>query len=313
MIPVTPALTVRPLAEEEMDAARAFVNETLSIAPFTVPLDKAEVQAQWVREQPPTHYEMRWQRHQRLGAWRAGEMVGFLDAATGHDSDHLDAPEHPPHGIVRFLALTPREPLADEAYRLLMDAADDFWRLQGARELYAYPIGGGYRTFQAGAGILPGDWDTTVRRLTAHDWRFCRRYYALLRPSGAPVEEEYPAANLSLVQQRLAEGRAYRAYHRRVELVASAKLVGMNLDRTNTAARLAHIIDIHVDEDWRNRNVGKWLVRRLLNDAALQGYQEVLAFLPNTLPNAMALFMQQGFVEINYRGYTLERALGALE
>ena len=112
---------------------------------------------------------------------------------------------------------------------------------------------------------------------------------------------------------RLAEGRAYRAYHRRVELVASAKLVGMNLDRTNTAARLAHIIDIHVDEDWRNRNVGKWLVRRLLNDAALQGYQEVLAFLPNTLPNAMALFMQQGFVEINYRGYTLERALGALE
>ncbi len=152
-----------------------------------------------------------------------------------------------------------------------------------------------------------------MRRLTARDWQFSRRYYALLRPSGAPVEEEYPAADLSLVQQRLAKGRVYRAYHRRVQQVATAKMVGMSLDRTGTAARLAHIIDIHVDEEWRNRNVGKWLLRRLLNDAALQGYQEVLAFLPNTQPVAMALFVQQGFSEINYRGYTLERTLGPVE
>jgi hypothetical protein len=59
---------------------------------------------------------MRWQYHSRLAAWRAGEMVGFLDAATGHDGDHLDAPEHPPHGLLRFLALTPRAELASEAF-----------------------------------------------------------------------------------------------------------------------------------------------------------------------------------------------------
>lgn len=309
MIPVAPALAVRPLTIDDLDAARAFVNRALGAAPFTVPLDAADAHAQWVREPPPTHFEMRWQHHSRLSAWRAGEIVGFLDVATGHDSDHLDAPEHPPHGIVRFLALSPRPELADDAFALLMDAADDFWRLRGAGELFAFPIGSGYPTFQAGAGILPGDWDTTVRLLTAHDWRLSRRYYALLRPSGAPMEEEYPSADLSLAQQRLVDGRVYRVYHRRVEQVASAKMVGMNLDRAGTAARVAHIISIHVDEDWRNRNIGKWLLRRLLNDAALQGYQEVLVFLPVTLPTAMALFVQQGFQEINYRGYTLERTL----
>jgi ribosomal protein S18 acetylase RimI-like enzyme len=310
MIPVAPALSVRPLTTDDLDAARRFVNQTLGVAPFTVPLDQADAYTQWVREPPPTVFDMRWQYHSRLAAWRAGEMVGFLDAATGHDGDHLDAPEHPPHGLLRFLALTPRAELASEAFTLLMAAADDFWRLRGAGELVAFPISGGYPTFQAGAGILPGDWDAIVRRLTEHDWRFSRRYFALLRPSGAPLEEEYPIADLSLVQQRLANGRVYRVYHRRVEPVASARIAGMSVDRTNTAARVAHIISIQVDAEWRNRNLGKWLLRRLLNDAALQGYQEVLAFMPNTLPSALALFVQQGFTEINYRGYTLERTLG---
>ena len=312
MIPVAPAIAVRPITPDDLDVVRGFVNQTLAAAPFTVPLDAADAHAQWVREPPPTHYPMRWQHHLRLGAWRAGELVGFLDAATGHDSDNLDAPEHPPHGIVRFLALTPRVELADEAFALLIEATEDFWRLRGASELHAFPIGGGYPTFQAGAGILPGDWDGTVRRLTAQDWRFSKRYYALVRPSGAPLEEECPAADLSLVQQRLAEGRVYRIYQRRVQQVAIAKIVAMSLDRTGTAARVAHILDIHVDEDWRNRNVGKWLLRRLLNDAALEGNQDVLAFLPSTMATAMALFVQQGFVEINYRGYTLERTLGPM-
>ena len=312
MIPVAPALAVRPITPDDLDVVRGFVNQTLATAPFSVPLGAADAYAQWVREPPPTHYAMRWQHHNRLGAWSAGEIVGFLDAATGHDSDHEDAPEHPPHGIVRFLALTPRAELADEAFARLMEAADDFWRLRGASELHAFPIGGGYPTFQAGAGILPGDWDSTVRRLAGQDWRFNKRYYALVRASAAPVEEECPAADLSIVQQRLADGRTYRIYHRRVEQVATAKIVGMNLDRTGTAARVAHIVNLHVDEDWRNRNVGKWLLRRLLNDAALEGRQEVIAFLPNTLATAMALFVQQGFVEINYRGYSLERTLGPM-
>ncbi len=312
MTVMAPALAVRPLGSDDIEAARAFVNGTLSSAPFTVPLDAADARAQWVQEPPPTHYEMRWQHHDRLCAWRAGEVVGFLDVATGHDSDHFDAPEHPPHGLLRLLALTSRAQLAEEAFSRLMEAADDFWRLRGASELHAYPIGGGYPNIQAGAGILSGDRDAIVRQLTAHDWRLSRRYYALLRPSGAPIEEEIPAADLSLVQQRLSEGRNYLVYHRRVELVASAKVVGMNLDMAGTAARVAHIINIHVDEDWRNRNLGKWLLRRLLNDAALQGFQEVIAFLPNTLPNAVALFVQQGFNEINYRGYSLERTLAPL-
>jgi ribosomal protein S18 acetylase RimI-like enzyme len=232
-----------------------------------------------------------------------------MDVAAGHDRDHLAEPEHKPHGLLRFVALTEREPFAADAFALLQQAAEEFWRAHDVTELVAYHISTGYPSFQAGAGILPGEWSALVRLLTAADWRFSQRYYALARSSGAPLEEEVPAPNLSLVPQRIAGGRTYRIYHRRVERVAWAKVMAAQLDRTGTAARVAHIVDLEVAEEWRNRNIGRLLLRRILNDAALEGCQEVLAFLPMSQAIAINLFVQQGFQEANYRGYTFTRQL----
>jgi ribosomal protein S18 acetylase RimI-like enzyme len=136
-----------------------------------------------------------------------------------------------------------------------------------------------------------------------------RRYYCFSRTLGAPMEEEVPMADLTLTQQRLGQGRSYAVYHRRVDRVAHARVMGVQLDRAGTAARVAHVMELGVDEPWRNRRLGKWLLRRLINDATLQGFQEMVIFLPMDLPIAMNLFIQQGFREDNYRGYTLTKRL----
>ena len=67
MNPPAPTLAVRPLTTDDLNTAQAFVNRTLGAAPFTVPFDAADAHAQWVREPPPTHFDMRWQHHNR---WR---------------------------------------------------------------------------------------------------------------------------------------------------------------------------------------------------------------------------------------------------
>ncbi len=309
MIPVVPALAVRPLEADELGHALPLINRWLGAAPYSVPLDLRSAHDQLLRDLPSTHYDVRYNERRRLSAWRAGELLGFIDIATGHDRDHLSEPEHRPHGLLRFLALTDREPFAQNAFDLLLRAAEEFWQERSITHLVAYHISTGYPSFQAGAGILPGEWSPLVRLLTGADWRFSQRYYALVRSTGAPLEEEIPSADLSLAQQRMADGRNYRVYHRRVERVAWAKVMDARLDRTGTAARVAHIVDLEVAEEWRNRNMGRWLLRRIINDATLQGFQEVLAFLPMHQAIAMNLFVQQGFHEANYRGYTFTKQL----
>jgi GNAT superfamily N-acetyltransferase len=148
-----------------------------------------------------------------------------------------------------------------------------------------------------------------VRQFTAAGWLFRQRYYALARRTGAPLEEECPSADISLVQQRTAQGRSYAIYYRRVEQIAHARVLGLRLDRSDTAELVLRLLDLEVAELWRNRNVGKWLLRRILNDAAHGGYREVIAFLPTNLPIALNLLIQNGFEETNYRGYTLEKQL----
>jgi len=93
------------------------------------------------------------------------------------------------------------------------------------------------------------------------------------------------------------------------ERIATARMVSAALDNTDPPLRVAYVVDIQVEPSWRNRNVARWLLRRMINDATLEGYQEMLAHLRLDQHIAMGLFTQQGFEELDYRGYTLEKTL----
>lgn len=333
MIPVlSPSLLIRPLRMDEAPLVGHAINGLLQNAPYSTPMEETEIKDQLLHSQPPTLYQARWQRHLRLCAWRAGELEGFLDAATGFDQESLDLPEYRPIGLLRFLVLPTKTELIQEVTTALLSAAEDFWRGAGIGYVKAFHMSTGYPSFQAGLGVLPGDWTTHIRMLTGADFRLCERFYCLRRALDQPLEEITPLAHLSVVQRGRLNDRHYQVY-RQTEWIASARIASLTLssaqlrDQTRRGldapmqdrlqvveeeprtVRIANLVDLRVASEWRRMDIGKWLLRRVINDAITQGYHQMLVHVPHRAHIAFNLFNQVGFQEENYRGYTLEKEL----
>lgn len=310
MLPFTPSLAVRPFDPTEWEAAGAAINHLLLRALYSAPLDGAALREQLFGESPPTVWPVRWQRRQLLGAWRAGELVGVLDAAAGLDSDSLQEPDYQrPLGLLRFLVLPERKDLLNEVTSALLTAAARFWRSCGVGFVKAYHISTGYPSLQAGAGLLPGDWSDQVRLLTEHGFRFVDRYYLLSRPLGPLMEETVPQGGLSLAFRGGAEDRRYQVFFRRTELIAEARLLQRQMQTAGGLQPFGYIAHWDVDGRWRNQKIGRWLLRRMVNDASQQCVGELVVHLQLQQAAAMNLLAQHGFVELNYRGYSFEKEL----
>jgi GNAT superfamily N-acetyltransferase len=309
MMPLTPDLQVRPLQAEEGLLLAEVLNRVLARTPYSVPLDDVQWQEQLYQATPPTLYPVRWQGHARLCAWRARRLDGFIDVAVGLDSDSQNLPDYQPFGLLRFLLLPDnKNEVVNEVAKALLNAAEDFWRQMGVGHVKAFHLSTGYPTFQAGVGVLPGDWSEHIRVLTAADFYLVERFYCLRRPLDLPVEEVLPLAGLSLVYRGKSTDRIYLLY-RRAELIGQARVTSLLLVNETAPLRIANLVDLQIDPQWRRMNIGKWLLRRLINDATLQGYQQMLAHVAQSQQAVLNLLNQLGFLEENYRGYTLEKAL----
>lgn len=309
MLPFAPSLAVRPFTPAEWEAAGTMINRLVLHAPYSAALDETALHEQLFGEAPPTVWPVRWQRRQLLGAWRTGELIGLLDAAAGLDSESPQQPDYHPIGLLRFLALPERKDLANSAAAALLAAATDFWRSCGAGFVKAYHLSTGYPSFQAGAGLLPGDWADQVRLLTEHGFRFVERYYLLSRTSGPLLEETVPQGGLSLAFRGGVEDRRYQVFFRRTELIAEARLLQRHMQGETGLQPFGYIAQWHVDERWRNQKIGRWLLRRMVNDASQQGVGELVVHLQLQGAAAMNLLAQHGFIELNYRGYSFEKEL----
>jgi ribosomal protein S18 acetylase RimI-like enzyme len=195
----------------------------------------------------------------------------------------------------------------------MFPAAESFWRAHAVGDVRAFPAFAGYLSFQAGAGILPSDWAEHVRLLTANGYHFSERYYCLsclLDPS-QPLEETLPQTALSLAIRGSAQERRYQVFFRRTELIGTARWIKAEVAQEDSPGHIAYMVEWEVDERWRNQKIGRWLLRRMLNDAAICGLPEMVVHLPLYRAAAINVLAQHGFMELNYRGYTLEKNLGA--
>jgi len=310
MIPIVPSLSVRPLDASDHPAAAELISEWIGAAPYSRPLDQAAFEREVCADEPPVVFPASLQRHQQFGAWRAGQLIGFLDCAIGRDSDSLDLPEYYPLGLVRFLALPQRQDLINDVVEALFSRAQGYWRENGIGYVKAFHISTGYPSFQGGAGILPGDWADHVRALTMLGFRFLTRYYCLRRPLHEPLEEAVPMADLSVAFRGAPADRTYQLYHRRTDWVGAARYI-LVPGGTGGEPPFAHLVHIEVDPRWRRRNMARWMLRRVINDATLQGYPELVVYVAHEAAAALNLFVQHGFQELNYRGYSLELNLTA--
>ncbi|HXF61953.1 MAG TPA: GNAT family N-acetyltransferase [Caldilineaceae bacterium] len=309
MISIPPTITVHTLTDAHCGVLTRFLAPRIAAAPYSSAMDEAAVRREVMAEPPPAVFPVRWQQHRRLGAWRAGQLVGFLDAAVGLDSESLDRPDYRPFGLIRFLALPDRPELIADAAAALLNAAQRFWQETGIAYVKAFHLSTGYPSFQAGAGLLPGDWGEQIRVLTGADFLLRERYYCFYRLLTDVHEEVTPLADLSLVYRGDRDDRRYELYYRRIDWVGRARLVRSRVISPQGKLPIAYLTDLYIDRPWRQQNIGKWLLRRLINDATLQGDAQMVLHLAHHQHAAVNLFIQQGFQELSYRGYTLEKAL----
>jgi GNAT superfamily N-acetyltransferase len=309
MIFVSPLITVQAMDAAASGVLTRILGPRIATAPYSAIVGHEQIRQEIFAEQPTSFYAVRWQQHRRLGAWRGGQLVGFLDAAVGLDAESADVPDYYPIGLIRFMALPDRSELSAPTAEALLQAAHTFWLESGVAYVKAFHISTGYPFFQAGAGILPGDWDDVVRVLTAAGFLLRARYYCFVRRLVEPVEEVVPLADISLVFRGSREDRRYEIYYRRVEMVAHAHVVRMTLAGDEGPLPIAKLIDIFVEPSWRHKDIAKWLLRRIINDATHQGDVQAVVHLAQHHHAALNLLVQQGFQELNYRGYTLEMAL----
>ena len=98
-------------------------------------------------------------------------------------------------------------------------------------------------------------------------------------------------------------------FFRRTELIAEARLLQRPAQTGIHVHPFGYIAQWNVDERWRNQRLGRWLLRRMINDATQQGVKELAVHLQPQQAAAMNLLAQHGFIELNYRGYSFEKEL----
>lgn len=302
-------LYVRILYPPDSRQMLGILGPALRHAPFSSPMDDAEIQSHCFLPEPPALHTVRWLRRQLYGAFSEEQLLGFVDVGVGYDhaTQHLIGER--PLGLLRFLALPQDYSLSGRVARLLLEAAEEFWREQSARWVRAFSLSTGYPPFQLAAGILPSTWENHHRWLNQAGYRPVERYYCLVYPLQRMSREETPPAGYTLWPKLDGEGLGYQLYERDEVRMAVAALFERRVLQPEEANPVAGIRELIVASGWRRKGVGSWLLRRMINDAFLRGNRTLVAFVSHSNRAGLGLCRQAGFEEIDYRGYTLEKQL----
>jgi ribosomal protein S18 acetylase RimI-like enzyme len=145
--------------------------------------------------------------------------------------------------------------------------------------------------------------------LTEREFRFAERYYLLARLLDHLLEENVPQGGLSLAFRGDAADRRYQVFFRRTELIAECRLLRRMAQSQVGVTPFAYIAEWEVDSRWRNQKLGRWLLRRMINDATQQGLERIVVHVPLQHGAAINLLAQHSFDELNYRGYSLAKSL----
>lgn len=307
--PSANALEVRLLFHTDSRAIASLLLPILQRTPYCREMDDAEILAQCFEPRPPTVRESHWARHQVLGAFRRGRLVGFADLGIGYDPATLHRLGDTPVGLLRFLALSDDPALAAQGAQALLAEAEHFWRMEDVQEVRAFSFGMGYPAFQFGAGILPAGWEVHLHWLGRTGYRLHTRYACLRRPLGASLQEPLPQSAGELWIRDTSPERRYQLFSAERACIATARLTLGRVFFPTEANPVAYLNDLTVAEPQRGQGLGRWLLRRMLNDATLLGCREMVVHVAHDNQAAWRMLVHHGFEELPYRGYSLVKTL----
>ncbi|RLT43532.1 MAG: GNAT family N-acetyltransferase [Chloroflexi bacterium] len=302
-------LYTRTLYPPDSHQMHPLLAAALTKAPFSSPMDDAAIQTHCFLPEPPVIHSARWLHRQLTGAMIEERLMGFIDVAVGYDhaTQHLVGDR--PIGLLRFLALPQDFTLSGEIARLLLKGAEEFWWGHGVRRVRAFSYSTGYPPFQLAAGLMPSTWEDHHRWLNQAGYRPTERYYCLTYPLKRMGREDVPAGRFTLFPESDESGVNFQVYENDEVRMAATRMVERQVLQPRDANPVAGVIELIVASAWRRRGVGRWLLRRMINDALLRGNRTLALFLNHTNQAGLGLCRQIGFEEMNYRGYTLEKQL----
>ena len=291
----------------------------LAKASYTCPMDDNAIQTHCFQPEPPSLHLVRWMGHQVFGVLAEEQLLGFIDVGVGFDHATQHLMDDRPLGLLRFLALPQDYALSGQVARLLLQTAETYWREQSVRRVRAFSLSTGYPTYQLGVGILPSTWEDHHRWLNRADYRPVERFYCLAYPLQRLVREEVPAGVYTLYPQFDEIGLRYQLYEGDEMRIAATRMIERRVHGTPTVREgisepqndnpVAGLVELIVASGWRNRGIGRWLLRRMINDAYLRGNCSLVGFVGHTNEAGLGLCRKVGFEEMAYRGYTLEKKL----
>ncbi len=335
MQPITPDITTREIAMSDAPALATLLNKATSDLMYCRAYDAESVRADILNESnilPEVYAE--WHSRLCIGAWQAGTLIGFVDTAVvriaegtiavGSVNTGMLPQQSSPYdrycGLIRSLILPKNPDLATDVQRLLLEPIEERWQTGGLERIDAFIPSLGYRRIQAGSGILPGEWREHFRLLTASGFQLEHRYRVMCLELEEFVEEVYPLISISLETHETEQGWTSRLYHRRVSPIGTITMIGGNLSPHSTQNEkprhandelipVATIHSLQVDDEWKESNLERLLLRRAINDCRHQNYQQMLMYLRHDRHEEWSLLAQHRFQELDYRGYTFQKHL----
>jgi len=296
---------VGPLREDELPDVVALYNTAITDVPLSYPVDADTFSRLGLRNEAGTRYRTHLgvDRTGWLVARRGGQVVGFLHVCIGADYDDRARDEAFQRGIIRFLVFLPSEV---EAGTALLAAADSYFRQQQVDEIRAFHFSTGYPFYHAGIGLCPGQHDHVMRALATAGYRLTDRFFCFTRWLSGLVPEQTPRIPIRLEFKKQAGDIHLRVYDG-YKPFGILKLAPLEAYSDYVGHLVAYIASLRLDEPYRHKGIGRWLMQRALNWLWTKGYREVALHVNHANVPAQSLYRQVGFAELAFRGYTFER------
>lgn len=235
-------------------------------------------------------------------AVEGGAPIGFAHIAMGRVLEEWSADARIDCGAIRFLAYPPGRRDVGQG---LLDAAQA--RLEGlaAGRIHAFTKATSYRFYQLGFGLLPTSWGHIVGLLGANGYSVRRGEYFLYWPGFAPDVPTCPDVRVDILVTRT-EGRGdlpglsvtARLGDRTVG-ECDCKSAGSYANSPD-AQRVFYVDWLGVEEEFRGRRWGAYLLLRALWEGKQLGYEHAVIATDWQNYRALLLYANHGFSVESY-------------
>jgi GNAT superfamily N-acetyltransferase len=200
-------------------------------------------------------------------------------------------------GVIRSIAFGPDDP---EAGQHLLEHVERLLRSDGQIHVDAFPLYHGYAFHNHKVGILSDRLTHITSLLIANGYRPHDPHLTLQRPlADAPLPDQPPEIEV-LVEKTEGDGA-------RRDIRVSAVVDGTRKGtcRSMTGRRYAAQVELEdcgytrwlaVDEDYRQKGIGRYLLRRALHEHQQEGYTCARLNVREKNTNAHALYQSEGYL-----------------